>query len=149
MEVRILSAALLEPAVHDRATVAEALRLRDEEGLGARRVARRLGLPLGTVRDWHAERLPLRARRGADQPCCEACGQDKHRFDELGADYVHLLGLYLGDGCISKHPRGVYRLRIFLDKKASFPTNEAAAVSIYVSRKDDVARLDEFVGAKR
>lgn len=32
---------------------------------------------------------------------------------------------------------------------ASFPTNAAAAVSIYVSRKDDVARLDEFVGAKR
>lgn len=32
---------------------------------------------------------------------------------------------------------------------ASFPKNEAAAVSIYVSRKDDVARLDEFVGPKR
>lgn len=32
---------------------------------------------------------------------------------------------------------------------ASFPSNEAAAVAIYVSRKDDVARLDEFVGAKR
>lgn len=31
----------------------------------------------------------------------------------------------------------------------SFPTNEAAAVSIYVSRKADVARLDEFVGPKR
>ncbi len=194
-------------------------------------------------------------------------------MDELGPAYVHLLGLYLGDGCISKHPRGVYRLRIFLDKKyprivaecvdsmratvpgnkvhtlltpsncfsvsaytrswpclfpqhgpgkkhdrpiflaewqqklaerwpeqllkgliqsdgcrsystgkggwtqpryafsnvstditsifcsacdrlglrwtASFPTNEAAAVSIYVSRRADVARLDEFVGPKR
>lgn len=32
---------------------------------------------------------------------------------------------------------------------ASFPTNESAAVSIYVSRKADVARLDEFVGPKR
>ena len=32
---------------------------------------------------------------------------------------------------------------------ASFPTDETAAVSIYVSRKADVARLDEFVGAKR
>jgi hypothetical protein len=28
---------------------------------------------------------------------------------------VYLLGLYLGDGCISAHPRGVYRLRITLD----------------------------------
>ncbi len=43
--------------MHSRETVAEALRLRDEEGLGARRVARHLGLPVGTVRDWHAGRL--------------------------------------------------------------------------------------------
>jgi hypothetical protein len=27
--------------------------------------------------------------------------------------YVYLLGLYLGDGHIARHPRGVYRLRIF------------------------------------
>jgi hypothetical protein len=32
---------------------------------------------------------------------------------------------------------------------ASFPKSESAAVSIYVSRKADVARLDEFVGPKR
>jgi len=32
---------------------------------------------------------------------------------------------------------------------ASFPTRESAAVSIYVSRKADVAKLDEFVGPKR
>jgi hypothetical protein len=32
---------------------------------------------------------------------------------------------------------------------ASFPKDEKAAVAIYVSRKDDVARLDEFVGPKR
>ncbi|HEY5816364.1 MAG TPA: hypothetical protein VIS95_08505 [Solirubrobacterales bacterium] len=32
---------------------------------------------------------------------------------------------------------------------ASFPTNESAAVAIYVSRKADVARLDEFIGPKR
>lgn len=32
---------------------------------------------------------------------------------------------------------------------AAFPKSESAAVSIYVSRKADVARLDEFVGPKR
>jgi hypothetical protein len=32
---------------------------------------------------------------------------------------------------------------------ASFPKSESAAVSIYVSRKADVAKLDEFVGPKR
>jgi hypothetical protein len=35
----------------------------------------------------------------------------------LGLDYVYLLGLYLGDGCISAHPRRVNRLRIVLDVK--------------------------------
>lgn len=32
---------------------------------------------------------------------------------------------------------------------AAFPNSESAAVSIYVSRKADVARLDELVGPKR
>ncbi|MGB7588590.1 MAG: hypothetical protein WBM00_07765 [Solirubrobacterales bacterium] len=32
---------------------------------------------------------------------------------------------------------------------AAFPKSESAAVSIYVSRKADVAKLDEFVGPKR
>jgi hypothetical protein len=31
--------------------------------------------------------------------------------------YAYLLGAYLGDGCISSHPRGVYRLRITCDQK--------------------------------
>jgi hypothetical protein len=30
---------------------------------------------------------------------------------------VHLLGLYLGDGRLSAHPRGVYKLRIALDAR--------------------------------
>ena len=30
--------------------------------------------------------------------------------------YVYLLGLYLGDGSIASHPRGVFRLRISLDR---------------------------------
>ena len=32
---------------------------------------------------------------------------------------------------------------------AAFPRDESKAVSIYVSRKQDVATLDEFVGPKR
>jgi hypothetical protein len=31
---------------------------------------------------------------------------------------------------------------------AAFPKSESAAVAIYVSRKADVAKLDEFVGPK-
>lgn len=82
-----------------------------------------------------------------------------------------LKGLIQSDGCRSystskndwKQPRYVFSnvstdiTSIFcsacdclgLRWTASFPTNEAAAVAIYVSRKADVARLDEFVGPKR
>ena len=46
--------------------------------------------------------------------------------EDLGASYVHLLGLYLGDGSISAHQRGVYRLRVFLDKKYPGIVDECA-----------------------
>ena len=77
--------------MHSRAIVAEALRLRDEEGLGARRVAAsRLGLSVGTVRDWYAGKLPRHSRPIASpvypSPSdCESCGHDEHRFAELAA----------------------------------------------------------------
>ncbi len=93
--------------MHDRATVAEALRLRDEEGLGARKVAARLGLSVGTVRDWHAGNST-----DLTSILCTAC-------DCLGLHWT-----------------------------AALPSDEAKAVTIYVSRKADVARMDEFVGPK-
>ena len=97
--------------MHDRAMVAEALRLRDEEGIGARRVAQRLGLSVGTVRDWHAGKVPAHSRQLSPghlvPPRCERCGHEQHRFADLPERYAYLLGLYLGDGTISKHPRGV------------------------------------------
>ena len=35
----------------------------------------------------------------------------------LDAAYVYLLGMYLGDGVVSRHPRNVWRLRIFQDSR--------------------------------
>jgi len=49
------------------------------------------------------------------EPTCSRCNGNGHRFDRLSTAYAYLLGLYLGDACISTHPRGVYRLRITLD----------------------------------
>jgi hypothetical protein len=115
--------------VHDRDTVKEALRLRDEEGLGARKVARHLGLSVGTIRDWHAGKLPkhsLPASDGASPDICPQCGHEQHCFQGLGPSYLHLLGLYLGDGCISTHRRGVHRLRVALDKKYPLIVDECA-----------------------
>jgi hypothetical protein len=111
--------------MHDPATVAKAPRLQEEEGLGARRVARRLGIPVGTLRDWHAGKLPRHSRDGAG-PFCPRCGRNEHHFDELGRDYVYLLGLYLGDGNISAHRRGVFKLRILLDVKYPGIVDECA-----------------------
>ena len=46
---------------------------------------------------------------------CDLCGGSPHDFTSLPRSYPYLLGLYLGDGCISEHPRGVARLRVHLD----------------------------------
>jgi hypothetical protein len=75
-------------------------------------IARLTGIPRPTVRDWRC-RPPARLR----QPIASsACGVD-HDFASLpAAAYSYLLGLYLGDGCISQDRR-VWRLRIVLDKK--------------------------------
>jgi hypothetical protein len=40
-----------------------------------------------------------------------------HDLSTLPAAYVYLLGMYLGDGCLSSHPRDVYKLRISLDAR--------------------------------
>lgn len=72
-------------------------------GLPASAIAARTGIPRGTVRDWLAGRIPASAGRYEVEP------------QALPPAYVYLLGLYLGDGCISAHPRGVYKLRLALD----------------------------------
>jgi hypothetical protein len=132
--------------MHSRAVVAEALRLREEAGLGAVLVARRLGLSVGTVRDWHAGKLPRHSRGvsfGDPVPReCPRCGHDEHQFSNLPRAYVYLLGLYLGDGCISAHRRGVYRLRIFLDLRYPEIVEECAAAMREVMPANKVNRLD-------
>ncbi|HEV3376097.1 MAG TPA: hypothetical protein VG126_02340 [Thermoleophilaceae bacterium] len=44
------------------------------------------------------------------------CG-DVHDFNGLPLVYVYLLGMYLGDGCLSAHRRDVFKLRISLDAR--------------------------------
>jgi Homeodomain-like domain len=88
-----------------------------EEGFNDCEIARRTGIPRGTVRDWRRGILPGRARSKA-QGSCPDCGHPIHDFAALPHPaYAYLLGLYLGDGRISAHRRQVFRLRITLDTR--------------------------------
>jgi hypothetical protein len=59
---------------------------------------------------------------------CERCGAEPHRFDELDPPaYAYLLGVYLGDGYVARHARGVHRLRVSLDPR--YPGIVAECVS--------------------
>lgn len=75
-------------------------------------IARLLGVPRGTIKDWRC-RPQIRPRLSS---ASSTCGVD-HEFSTLPtAAYCYVLGMYLGDGCISRHPRA-FRLRIILDTK--------------------------------
>lgn len=78
-------------------------------------ISRQTGIPRPTVRGWRSNPPHSLRRPGASTPCGV-----RHDFSILpAAAYCYLLGLYLGDGCISRMGR-VWRLRIVLDIK--YPT---------------------------
>ncbi len=75
-------------------------------GLNKCEISRATGIPRSTLRNWLDGQLPDFSR--AEPPV----------LDDLPARaYSYLFGLYLGDGWIAQHPRGVYRLGIALDSR--------------------------------
>jgi hypothetical protein len=96
--------------VHLSRTIASALELA-AGGETASSIARQLGLPRSTVRDWLAGRTPSHAHEDA-----ETC-RLAHDLASLPPAYVYLLGLYLGDGWLSTQTRRVARLRIAFDTR--------------------------------
>jgi len=103
--------------------VAAALQLA-EGGLEAKEISRRIAVPRRTISDWLNGRIP-RGRLGPDD-LCAVCGHAPHEPDDLPAAYAYLLGVYLGDGCISPHPRGVFKLRVCLDARYPGIVSEVA-----------------------
>ena len=74
-------------------------------------ISKRTGVSRAALRDWrdHPE-------RGADRAGdCPRCHPDLAAMPT--ADYAYLLGLYLGDGCVSALRKGVHSLRIACDDK--------------------------------
>jgi hypothetical protein len=95
--------------MHSPSTVEAALKLA-QNGANATEIARQLAVPRRTESDWLRGIVP-------HAPACAAGCTVVHDFEALPAAYVYLLGLYLGDGSIATHPRGVYRLRFSLDTR--------------------------------
>ena len=102
--------------MHPSAHVDNVLRL-GRQGRSPTEVAKLTGLPRSTVRDWLQGSFPRRATHQRLLGECPRCRGPAHDFAALPADYLYALGLYLGDGYIAEHARGVYRLRIFLDAR--------------------------------
>jgi len=108
--------------MYDETTRAAALALLETRSLSA--ASRATGISRSTLRVW---------RDAGDRPAspgCPRCGGTP-----LGPAYSALLGYYLGDGCLSRHPR-YYALRVSCD--AAYP----AVV-------DDVADLIRSVHPQR
>jgi LAGLIDADG-like domain len=88
-----------------------AVRLLITAGMNDCAIAGQTGIPRPTVQDWRYR--PQVRRRLSSGPGCGVT----HDFSVLSAAaYCYVLGLYLGDGCVSRNGR-VWRLRIVLDTK--------------------------------
>ncbi len=58
---------------------------------------------------------------------CAFCDRRHRQLPPIPSDrYAYLLGMYLGDGCISEQQRGVTRLRVTLDARYPGIINECA-----------------------
>jgi hypothetical protein len=86
------------------------------DGYNACEIARLTGIPRSTLREWLNPRYRPRCPPG---PTCSACGHPVHVFDDLPApEYSYLLGIYLGDGTISRLPKKrCFKLRVFMDSR--------------------------------
>ena len=102
-------------------------------------VGRRLAIPRSTIRDWRvglaANSLGRTRYSSVEQrsTCfrCEGEGVNEEA-------YAYLLGVYLGDGWLSSHPRGVYRLRIACDLKYTAIIDEIATRIVIVRGVDKI-----------
>ncbi|WP_406167674.1 transcriptional regulator [Streptomyces sp. NBC_00996] len=80
------------------------------QGRSLNAVSKETGVSRAAIRSWLTRVEP----RGHSARPCPRC-QDIPTPPANQAAYAYLLGLYLGDGCINAHRRGVYFIRIVLD----------------------------------
>lgn len=85
------------------------------DGKSQAAIARQLSVSRAALREWSSlgyEVVAARRRAAGVGDACtpEACPA---RANAITPTYAYLLGLYLGDGCLSRGPRNVWRLRVF------------------------------------
>jgi hypothetical protein len=102
-------------------------------------VARSTGIPRSTVRDWRRAKLggssgrsPYAATTRSQCPRCHDRNLD-------GPAYVYLLGLYLGDGCLSRQSERSWKLRIVQDAKYPRLIAECGAAMSKVRETESVS----------
>ncbi|WRZ93508.1 transcriptional regulator [Streptomyces sp. NBC_01007] len=93
--------------MYDMGTRKRTLALVDQ-GRSLNSVSKETGISRAAIRSWQIRVEPLDGNRSQPCPRCRAVPEDP---DEPAA-YAYLLGLYLGDGCVSLLRRGVHFLRI-------------------------------------
>ncbi|KOX00027.1 helix-turn-helix domain containing protein [Streptomyces sp. NRRL B-3648] len=81
-----------------------------EQGRSLSSVSRETGISRYAIRSWQTHIEPVERVSKPCPRCQEVPGPPQDP-----AAYAYLLGLYLGDGCINAHRRGVYVMRIVLD----------------------------------
>jgi hypothetical protein len=97
--------------MYDYAVRRDALKLLDT-GHSVSETSARLGISRYTIREWRLLRDQGQSFDGLGPRECPRCSGTPTRPEPQDA-YAYLLGLYLGDGCISKTRRdGVFVLRI-------------------------------------
>jgi Homeodomain-like domain-containing protein len=126
-----------------------------EDGHNQCEIARRTGIPRRTINDWVDGRTPvLRSEHDDHGRPCRGCNLALELKDPVFRDYSYLLGMYLGDGCISQHARGVFRLRITLDRRYQLIVREcvravssvlpANRVTVYPHRHENLDEVSSF-----
>lgn len=121
----------------------EVIRLR-RAGHSGKGIARLSGIPRSTVRDWIRDSAGVaQTAEAADLKSAQWGFESLHQHQHPA--YVYLLGLYLGDGCISRMRR-TYVLRIFLNESQPHVIAEAAgAISELVPRRVGLGRIGRCV----
>lgn len=81
------------------------------EGLNDSQISRATGISRTTIAGWRRHGPPGRPEEAGRSSCPRCHGRQL----EVGA-YAFLLGIYLGDGSIARHP-GAYKLRVVQDAR--------------------------------